>query len=122
MILRLLIGLWPFPTVVNLLLPQRSAHVGSGVGVVVGVAVGVAVGDAVGVGSGVGVVVGDAVGDAVGVAVGDGVVGPATAGIVRPSATPNTIRLQKNLVNRFISVISPASALDPEPPNTQMQS
>ena len=81
-IFGLLVGLWPFPIVVNLCPTQRSAHVGSGVGVV----------------------------------------GPATAGIVRPSATPNTIRLQKNLVNRFISVISPASALDPEPPNTQMQS
>ena len=72
-----------------------------------------AVGDAVGVADGVsvGLDVGVAVpGSGVGVAVGVGVVGPATAGVVSANATPNTIRLHKNLVNRFITVIPPASA------------
>ena len=35
--------------------------------------------------------------------------GPARAGVVSASAAPNTIRLQKNLVNRSITVISPVA-------------
>ena len=47
---------------------------------------------------------------AVGEAVGDGV-GPAKAGDVRQIANPNIIRLQSNLVTRFISVTSPVAIL-----------
>ena len=127
-IFELLVGLWPFPIVSMKLTPHLSLHVGSGGGVAVGVGdgvavgvgggviVGVAVGDAVGVGDGVIVGVADGVGIALGVGVADGVtlgvgvvVGPARAGIVRPSDTPNTIRLHKNLVGRFITMISPVA-------------
>ncbi len=98
-----------------------SVDVGArvGTGVAVGVAVlGSGVGVAVGVAVDVGCPLGEAVGDAVGVG---GAVGPARAGVVSASATPNTIRLPKNFANRFITVISPAAAPHPEPPSTQTQ-
>jgi hypothetical protein len=44
----------------------------------------------------------------VAVALGVGV-GPASAGTVSVSATPNTIKLQKDLANRFSIAIPPAS-------------
>jgi hypothetical protein len=95
-----------------------SVDVGARVGT--GVAVGVAVlGSGVGVAVGVAVDVGCPLGEAVGDAV--GAVGPARAGVVSASATPNTIRLPKNFANRFITVISPAAAPHPEPPSTQTQ-
>jgi hypothetical protein len=56
--------------------------------------------------------VGVAVGVDVGVALGVDVGGPASAGVVSASATPNSIRLQKSWVNRFIVVISPAQSAD----------
>ena len=141
MIFALSLSIWPFPTMQILFLPQRSAHGDTAVGDVIGVgeAVGVAVrfcfraaasrgesitmnvvvlGSGVGVAVDVGCPLGEAVGDAVGVG---GAVGPARAGVVSASATPNTIRLPKNFANRFITVISPAAAPHPEPPSTQTQ-
>jgi hypothetical protein len=89
-------------------LPQSGT--GDAVGVAVGVGdgsgnVGVAVGVEDGGGGGS---VGDAVGVELGVALGVGV-GPASAGTGSVSATPNTIRLQEDLANRFNIAIPPAS-------------
>jgi hypothetical protein len=60
---------------------------------------------------------GDAVGVAVAVGVGVGVgvggCGPASVGVASVSATPNRIRLQQDLVSRFVTVIPPA--FDPTP-------
>ncbi len=100
-----------------------GARVGMGVAVGVGARVGtgvaVGVGGRVGTGVAGGVAVpGSGVGEAVGVG---GTVGPARASVASASVTPNTIRLQKNLANRFIPVVSPAAAPHPEPPSTQTQ-
>jgi hypothetical protein len=80
------------------------------VGVDVAVDVDVGVDVAVDVDVGVDVAVDVDVG--VDVAVDEGVgPGPAKAVDVRPIANPNIIRLQSNLVNRFISVTSPVAIL-----------
>jgi hypothetical protein len=86
-----------------------SEQVGAAVGV--GVAVGVADAVAVGVGSvvGVAVAVGSVVGVAVAVGVGVGGGTPAKAGTASPSDTPSTIRLQRNFMKRFVTVISPVA-------------
>jgi hypothetical protein len=116
----LLDGLWPLPTVTIWVTPQVSLQVGSavGVGADVGVDVGVGstVGVDVGVGSGVGSFVGVDVGVAVGVGsfvgvdvgVGSGVT-PARACVASPRDMPKVIRMQKNFVNRTITIISPVA-------------